>query len=95
MKLTIKCNFQMIDLIKLGVFSVCFFNFAVTTFAQGAFKFHVGPSFATADFGDDDAGDDDAGGAGIGLNAGLDYLYPLTETGLYLYSEVWMLITTV
>ena len=81
MKLKTECT----NLFKLSCLTVCLFVFTTTLSAQGSFKFHVGPSFATSDFGDDDTGDDDAGGAGIGINAGLEYFYPITETGLSLF----------
>lgn len=80
-----KANLNVYRLIRLSICCFCLTVFNSKMVAQGTFKFHVGPSFATSDFGDDDVSDDDAGGAGIGINAGLDYLYPLTETGLSLF----------
>ena len=83
MKLRTDSSISIIDLIQWCLCCGLFLS-AVSLSGQGAFKFHVGPSFATSDFGDDNVNDDDAGGAGIGINAGLDYLYPLTDNGLYL-----------
>ena len=77
-----------LELSKMMLLSVCSFylcTFSSVAIAQGTFKLHVGPSFPTADYADDDTNDNDAGGAGIGINAGIDYLYPITETGFYLF----------
>ena len=54
-------------------------------FSQGNFSFHFGPSFPMSDFADDDMNDDDAGCAGVGLGLGLQYVHPLTESGLGLF----------
>lgn len=56
--------------------------------AQDGYSFHIGGSFPSGDFAEDLYDDDDAGGAGIGLNAGIKYVYPLNETGLGLFLGV-------
>lgn len=80
LKINAKCN--LLSCIKLGACCLFLFTFIANSQAQGTFKFHVGPAFATGDFGDDDASDEDSGGAGVGINVGVDYLYPLSESGL-------------
>ena len=84
LKIIIMKRTKRIQLLQLAAGCLCLLVFVTDSMAQGDFKFHVGPSFPTSDFGDDDTGDDDAGGAGIGINAGIDYLYPLSEAGLYI-----------
>ncbi|MCK4678398.1 MAG: hypothetical protein KAT48_09720 [Bacteroidales bacterium] len=54
-------------------------------FSQGYFSMHFGPSFPMSDFADDDMYDEDAGGAGVGFGLGLQYVHPLTESGLGLF----------
>ena len=86
MKLKTNFNFQTTHFIRLNV--VCLFLFVCieNTFAQqGQFSFHIGPALPTSDYGDDSATDSDAGRAGIGLNAGLQYLHPITDSGLSLF----------
>lgn len=61
--------------------------FSSQVYSQGDVSLHFGPSFPTGDFGDDNVEDfhDGAGLAGMGFGIGLNYIYPLTETGLGLY----------
>ena len=55
-------------------------NTATAQTKQGRFNFHIGPTIPIDDF-----GDDEIGGAGIGLGLGIEYIYPLTETGVGLF----------
>ncbi|MEM6629404.1 MAG: hypothetical protein AAF694_07005 [Bacteroidota bacterium] len=74
-------------LINLSI-TMLAFCISLSGFGQSYFTAHIGPSFPTADFGDEDLSDDDAGNAGIGLNAGITYYYPLNENGLSLFAGV-------
>lgn len=58
------------------------------TYAQGNASIHFGPSFPVSDFASDDFDDEDAGGAAVGLNVGLQYFYPLSESGLGLFGGI-------
>jgi len=49
---------------------------------KGSFSFHFGPTFPMEEFSDDDVDNDDALGAAVGLGAGVEYIYPLNESGL-------------
>ena len=46
------------------------------------FSIHLGPSIPISDFGSNDVNDFADGSAAVGLNVGLEYIYPLSETGL-------------
>lgn len=50
---------------------------------QGIFSYHFGPSIPTGHF-----ADTNRSGAGLGLNIGIQYLYPLTEQGLSLFAGI-------
>lgn len=56
--------------------------------AQGKFSMHAGLAIPVMDFGSGDIEDEDAGGAALGLNLGLQYVYPLTESGLGLFGGI-------
>lgn len=75
------------DLRTIGL--VCFL-FCLTTaaYSQGSASFHFGPTFPVSDFASDDFDDDDAGGAAVGLNIGLQYVYPLAENGLGIFGGI-------
>jgi len=72
-------------IIAFFFFSVCF---TVKTYSQGNVSIHFGPSFPVSDFALDDLDDDDAGGAAVGLNVGLQYIYPVSETGLGIFGGI-------
>ncbi|MGW8315649.1 MAG: hypothetical protein ACWGNV_08620, partial [Bacteroidales bacterium] len=67
------------------LFSACY---AVNVQSQGNYSVHFGPSFPISEFASDDLEDEDAGGATVGLNLGVKYSYPLTESGLGLFGGV-------
>lgn len=58
------------------------------TYSQGNVSIHFGPSFPVLDFASDDLDNEDAGGAAVGLNIGLQYIYPLSESGLGLFGGI-------
>lgn len=62
--------------------------FATQTYSQGNFSIHFGPSIPVMEFASDDLEDEDAGGAAVGLNVGLQYVYPLSESGLGLFGGI-------
>jgi len=72
-------------IIALFILSVCF---TVKTYSQGNFSIHLGPSFPVSDFASDDLDDEGAGGAAVGLNVGLQYIYPLSESGLGIFGGI-------
>lgn len=71
-----------IKVIAFVLFSVLL---SVNSYSQGKVLFHFGTSIPVSDFGSDDVDDEDAGGAAIGLNVGLQYVYPLSESGIGLF----------
>ena len=56
------------------------------TYSQGDLSIHLGPAIPVADFGSDD--EEDAGGAAVGFNAGLQYIHPISESGLGLFGGI-------
>lgn len=54
-------------------------------YSQGYFSVHMGPAIPVGDFADDDINEDDAGGAGVGLNLGGKFSYPISDLGLSLF----------
>jgi hypothetical protein len=56
--------------------------------SQGKLSIHMGPSLPTKDFADDNPLDGTAGLAGIGIEGGVQYIYPLNEKGLGLLTGV-------
>lgn len=75
-------NFKIIALLLL---SICY---TAKTYSQGNVTIHFGPSFPVSDFASDDIDDEDAGGAAVGINFGLQYIYPLSESGLGLFGGI-------
>lgn len=57
-------------------------------YSQSNVSIHFGPSFPVSDFASDDIDDVDAGGAGVGVNVGLKYVYPLSSNGLGLFAGI-------
>lgn len=74
--------------LKIIVFTLLTFTLITKTYSQGNVSIHFGPSFPVSDFASDDMDDEDAGGAGLGLNVGLQYIYPLSESGLGLFCGI-------
>lgn len=74
--------------LKIIVFTLLTFTLITKTYSQGNFSIHFGPSFSVSGFAYDDIDDEDAGGAGVGLNVGLQYIYPLSESGLGLFCGI-------
>lgn len=74
-----------IRLFTFFLFVVCLMT---NTYSQTKFSIHLGPSIPVLDFASDDIDDEDAGGAAVGLNVGLQILYPLSESGLGLYGGI-------
>lgn len=74
----------------LKIFAFVLLSVSLTTnsYSQGSFSLHFGPSFPVSEFADDDIGDEDAGGATVGFNIGLQYIYPLTESGLGMFGGI-------
>ncbi len=71
--------------IVLILLSVCF---SVQSYSQGSISIHFGPSVPLSDFASDDIDDEDAGGAAVGLNIGLQCIYPLFDNGLGLFCGI-------
>ena len=75
-------NFKFIALLLL---SICF---TAKTYSQGFVSIHFGPSSPVSDFASDDIDDENAGGAAVGINLGLQYIYPLSESGLGIFGGI-------
>lgn len=75
-------NLKIIAFLLLSIF------FTTQTFAQGNLTIHFGPSFPVMDFASDDVDNENAGGAAVGFNVGLQYVYPLSESGLGLFGGI-------
>jgi opacity protein-like surface antigen len=75
---------------KIIVFTLLSLTLITKTYSQGNVSIHFGPSFPVSDFASDDIDDEDAGGAAVGLNVGLQYIYPLSESGLGLFCGIDM-----
>ncbi len=74
--------------LKVIAFALLCFCVGTTAYSQGDFYFHFGPSVPVSDFASDDMDDDDAGGAAVGLNVGLQYIYPISENGLGIFGGI-------
>lgn len=57
-------------------------------FSQGFYSIHFGINLPTSDFADDYSYDEINGGAAVGFNAGYEYCYPLSDTGLGLVAGI-------
>jgi len=75
-------NLKFIALILL---SICF---TTKAYSQGYVLIHFGPSSPVSDFASDDIDDENAGGAAVGINLGLQYIYPLSESGFGLFGGI-------
>lgn len=75
-------NVKIIALVFFAVLSTA------NTYSQGNILFHFGPSIPVLDFASDDINNEEAGGAAIGLNVGLQYIYPLAESGLGIFAGI-------
>jgi len=75
-------NLKFIGFVLLSCFLI------TKTYSQGNVLIHFGPSFPVLDFASGDLDDEDAGGATVGLNMGLQYIYPLSESGLGLFGGI-------
>jgi len=75
-------NLKIFTLVLISVF------FTVKTYSQGKVFIHLGPSIPVSDFASDDLDDEDAGGAAVGLNIGLQYIYPLSESGIGIFGGI-------
>lgn len=62
--------------------------FAAKTYSQSSVTIHFGPSIPLSDFALEDLDNEDAGGAAIGLNVGLQFIYPVTDFGLGIYGGI-------
>lgn len=71
----------------LGLLVISFFLMP-KMYSQGEVSIHLGPSFPVSDFASDDSDDEDAGRAAVGLNIGMQYIYPLSESGLGLFGGI-------
>lgn len=74
-------NLKIIGFVLLSCFLI------TKTYSQGNVSIHFGPSFPVLDF----ASNEDSeygGGAAVGLNIGLQYIYPLSESGLGLFGGI-------
>ena len=85
-------NLKSMKNFKLIAFALVMVLFTVTNlFSQGSFSYHFGASVPSGKFADDDEDDfflDEngrSGGAGLGLNFGVQYVYPLSTNGLGLF----------
>ena len=74
--------------LKFLTFTLISFLLTVKTYSQGEVFFHVGPSVPLFDFASDDFDNENARGAAVGINFGLQYIYPLSETGLGIYGGI-------
>lgn len=72
---------------KLFVFAFLLLSMGLTSqlHAQAYWTVHFGPSFPMGKFASDDMSDEESGAAAVGVNVGLQYVYPLSETGFGLF----------
>jgi opacity protein-like surface antigen len=85
-----KLNVKLLEMKFLKIVAFVLFSvlFVTNTYSQGNFSIHFGPSIPVMDFAADDLDDEDAGGAAVGLNVGLKYVYPLSESGLGFFGGI-------
>lgn len=85
-----KLTFKFLKMKNLKIFALVLLScFLITkTYSQGNVSIHFGPSFPVSAFASDDIDDEDAGGAAVGFNVGLQYIYPLSESGLGLFGGI-------
>jgi opacity protein-like surface antigen len=83
-------NLNLKEMRNFKIFAfVCFsILYTAKSYSQGNVSVHVGPNIPVSAFGSDDFSDADAGGAAVGLNLGLQYIYPLTTNGLGIFGRV-------
>lgn len=74
--------------LKIFAFVLLSIFLTIKTYSQGKVSIHFGPSFPVSDFASDDLDDEDDGGAAVGLNVGLQYIYPLSESGLGIFGGI-------
>ena len=72
-------------IIAVTLLAVCL---TTKVYSQGIVSVHFGPAIPVLDFGSGDMDDEDAGGAAVGLNIGLKYVYPLSESGIGFFGGV-------
>ena len=75
-------NFKIIVLLLL---SICLTN---KIYSQANVSIHFGPAIPVSDFADDNINDEDDGCAAVGINIGLQYLYPLSESGIGIFGGI-------
>jgi opacity protein-like surface antigen len=76
------------NLKTIALFSFICLGISTATFSQGNLSFHVGPSIPIMDFGTYDKNDDDSWGAGIGVNVGIKYTYPIVNNWLGIFGGI-------
>ncbi len=74
-------NLKIIGFVLLSCFLI------TKTYSQGNVSIHFGPSFPVLDFASNEVSEY-GGGAAVGLNIGLQYIYPLSESGLGLFGGI-------
>ncbi|MDA9036377.1 hypothetical protein N9H73_04965 [Flavobacteriaceae bacterium] len=74
-------NLKIIGFVLLSCFLI------TKTYCQGNVSIHFGPSFPVLDFASNEVSEY-GGGAAVGLNIGLQYIYPLSESGLGLFGGI-------
>lgn len=72
------------NLFKSSLFCVLFFV-SYGVFAQGDFSMRAGVVMPMGEFASDDFDSDEAGGAAVGFNFGIEYVYPIHESGLGIF----------
>jgi len=73
---------------KFIAFLLFMFLVSTKTYSQGNMSIHFGPSLPVSNFGSSDTNNEKAGGAAVGLNLGVQYVYPLSKSGLGLFGGV-------
>ena len=81
-------NFKKMKTLKIILVFLCSVTIFFETYSQGRVFLHFGPSIPVADFRDVDFNSVNTGGAAVGINIGLQYIHPITESGLGVFGGV-------
>lgn len=73
---------------RIIVFTLCLMGIAINAQSQGNFMVHLGPAVPLSGFASDDIDNDDSGGAAVGVNVGVQYIYPLSESGFGIFGGI-------
>lgn len=73
---------------KFIAFMLFMFLASTKTYSQGNTSIHFGAALPVSDFASGNADNEKAGGAAVGLNLGIQYVYPLSKSGFGLFGGI-------